>query len=103
MTTLVVIDFPYTVPWGADMEAQMSDLARSINDEPGFIWKIWTENLADKLAGGVYLFADRKSADVYVEKHSRRLEGFGLSNIAARVFDTNSGLTTINRGPLPSL
>ena len=103
MTTLVVIDFPYTGPWGAEMEAQMTDLAESINEEPGFIWKIWTENSEGSVAGGVYLFADKSSAEAYIEKHTRRLEGFGIANINAKMFDTNDGLTKINHGPLDAV
>ena len=100
MTTLVVIDFPYTGPWGAEMQAQMTDLAQSINEEPGFIWKIWTENSANNLAGGVYLFTDKNTAAAYVKKHTVRLQGFGIGDIDAKMFDTNDGLSKVNHGPL---
>ena len=36
----------------------------------------------------------------YVEEHSKRLEGFGVTGIRARVFDVNEPLTAVNRGPL---
>lgn len=37
----------------------MKELADSISQEPGFIWKIWTENQDTQEAGGIYLFQAR--------------------------------------------
>lgn len=100
MATLLQIDFPFGGPFGAEMAQALDGLARSINDEPGFLWKIWTENAATGAAGGIYLFADAASAEAYLAKHSARLEGFGISDIRARVFDVNPALTALNHGPL---
>jgi hypothetical protein len=41
---LVQFDFPYSGPFGTEMTAAMDGLARSIAQEPGFLWKIWMEN-----------------------------------------------------------
>ena len=41
---LVQIHFDFHGPFGAEMSSQLVELAESINQEPGFIWKIWTEN-----------------------------------------------------------
>ena len=38
------------------------------------IWKIWTENEAERLGGGVYLFEDQLSAEAYLAMHSARLK-----------------------------
>ncbi len=100
MTTLLYVDFPYSGPWGADMSAAMQELAQSISQEPGLIWKIWTENQEQSRAGGVYLFKDLSSAQAYLDKHSKRLNGFGISQIDSRFFDVNQPLTTLNHGPL---
>jgi hypothetical protein len=78
----------------------MEGLARSIAEEPGFLWKIWTENEATGEAGGIYAFADAGSAAAYVEKHSARLAGFGITGIRAKVFDVNPALSAITRGPV---
>ena len=40
------------------MVTQLAELAESIADEPGLIWKIWTENAQESTAGGIYLFSD---------------------------------------------
>ena len=77
MSYILQVDFPYTGPWGPEMTAAMDGLARSIADEPGLIWKIWTENQEANEAGGVYCFRDAQSAKAYLAMHTARLKGFG--------------------------
>ena len=79
------------------MTAAMDGLARSIAQEPGFIWKIWTENRATQEGGGIYLFTDEESARAYIAKHSARLKGFGIENINAKIFDVNIPLSQITK------
>lgn len=93
---LVQFDFAYDGPFGHDM----AGLARSISDEPGFIWKIWTENQAKREAGGFYLFADEESARSYIAKHTARLKEFGIENVNAKLFDVNRPLSEITKGPV---
>lgn len=100
MKKIVVFEFPFQGPFGTEMEAALADLARSIVAEPGFIWKIWTENPAEQVAGGIYVFADQASAVAYIEKHSKRLEDLGVRNISSRMYDMNPGLTDITLGPV---
>ena len=97
---LVQFDFAYDGPFGPEMSEAMDGLARSIADEPGFVWKIWTENQAEREAGGIYLFADEPSARGYIAKHSARLEELGIENVNAKVFDVNGPLTAITKGPV---
>ena len=66
------------------------------------IWKIWTENEAEKLGGGVYLFEDQLSAEAYLAMHSARLKEMGVSEVRGVIFDVNQPLTTINKGPVNS-
>jgi hypothetical protein len=99
MATLVQFDFPMQGPWGAEMAAAYDGLARLIADAPGLHWKIWTENEREGTGGGIYLFDDEESARAYVAEHSARLEGYGVTDIRARVFDVNEPLTGITRGP----
>ena len=100
MPKLLQIDFPFQGPFGDEMATALADLARSINGEPGFLWKIWTENEAEQRAGGIYLFEDEATARAYLTMHSERLGSFGVSGIEARIFDVNPGLTAINSGPV---
>ena len=58
MNYILQVDFPYTGPWSDEMTASMHDLAHSITEETGLIWKIWTENKDTNEAGGIYLFSN---------------------------------------------
>ena len=100
MNKLVQVDFPFPGPFGSDMAEQLKGLAESINDEPGFIWKLWTENENAKQAGGIYLFESEQTATAYIEKHTERLKGFGISEINVKIFDINDALSKINNGPV---
>ncbi len=100
MPVLLQVDFPSPGPFGAEAAQMLRELAESIAREPGLIWKIWTENAAEKTAGGVYLFEDAASARAYLEMHTARLQGMGFADIRARVFDINAPLSAIDRAPL---
>lgn len=100
MATLLQIDFPSEGPFGAEMATAYADLASSISNEPGLLWKIWTENANDRTAGGIYLFSDEDSARAYCDMHTRRLESFGVTGIRALFFDVNDALSATTRGPV---
>lgn len=100
MPTLVQFDFPMAGPWGDEMAAAFGDLAKTIGRSPGLRWKIWTENEAEGTGGGIYLFEDDASAAAYIEEHTARLAGFGITDIRARRFHVNEPLTAINGGPV---
>ena len=100
MPTVLQFDFPMAGPWGDDMAAAFGDLAGIIGRTPGLRWKIWTENEAEGTSGGIYLFEDDASALAYAEEHTARLEGFGITDIRAKLFHVNEPLTAINGGPV---
>lgn len=100
MATLVQFDFPARGPWGAEMSEAYADLAEDIANAPGLRWKIWTENAHAEMAGGIYLFVTLADAEAYVEMHTHRLQGFGVSGIRALFFDVNEELTRTTRGPI---
>ena len=100
MAYILQIDFNHEGPFGAEMVSAFTDLANSINEEKGFIWKVWTENAQTKEAGGIYLFKSKEDAENYLAKHTKRLDGFGITNVNVKIFETNDALTTITRGPL---
>lgn len=100
MSYILQVDFPFEGPWESAMTAAMQELANSINEEPGFVWKIWTENKQDNQAGGIYLFDSRYNAQKYLEKHSARLQQAGVRDIRGRIFAINEELSVLNRAPL---
>lgn len=101
MAFILQVDFPFTGPWGDEMAEALAPLAASIAAEPGLLWKVWTEDAASGTAGGVYLFETWQAAEAYLDMHSRRLEGFGVSGIRARIFSTNPRLDALTRAPTP--
>ncbi|WP_372958196.1 monooxygenase [Marinobacter sp.] len=100
MKTLLQIDFPFDGPFGDEMTDAMKGLAESIAQEPGLIWKVWTENAATREAGGIYLFEDEASARAYLDMHTRRLKEFGVPEVNAKVFGVNEALSAIDHGPV---
>ena len=100
MPCLIQVDFPFEGPFGEAMTESMRGLAESIAQEPGFIWKVWTESEATKEAGGIYLFKDRASAEAYIEMHTARLQGFGIPTVHAKIFDVNETLSIIDKAIL---
>ncbi|MBB3184242.1 putative ATP-grasp superfamily ATP-dependent carboligase [Halomonas fontilapidosi] len=100
MAVILQVHFPFPGPFGDEMADALAPLAKSINEEPGLVWKIWTEDAERQLAGGVYLFATRQDAEAYRHMHTARLEGMGISGIEAQILETNEALTAINGGPL---
>lgn len=100
MNYILQVDFPFDGPWDKAMHTAMQDLAASINEEPGFIWKIWTESPIDKSAGGIYLFDSRHNAQKYLEMHTERLAAAGIKDVRGRVFAINDKLSELNKAPL---
>ncbi|MDD2368248.1 MAG: monooxygenase [Sulfuricurvum sp.] len=99
MRYLLQVDFPHYGPFGDELTTAMSDLAKDIANEKGLISKLWTENEANKEAGGIYLFDNEEDAVRYLKKHTERLEAFGYSNIRGKIFVVNEALSALS---LPS-
>lgn len=100
MPFLLQVDFEMDGPFGEAMVQAFSGLAESINQEPGMLWKIWTEDARAKQAGGVYLFDTREHAQQYLDMHSARLTEAGVRNLRGKIFEVNQALSAINHGPL---
>lgn len=98
MATLLVFEFPSDGPFGEEAVAAYRELAEHISLEQGLRWKVWTEHPGKKVAGGVYLFETAADAERYTAFHTERLGGFGITDIEARSYDVNEGLTAITRG-----
>ena len=100
MAYVLQVDFKMDGPFGDEMAEAFSDLAKSINEEDGFLWKIWTENPEENEAGGIYIFETKETAEKYMEMHSKRLASFGVEEVNAKIFAINSKLTEITNGPI---
>lgn len=100
MAYILQVDFNMDGPFGEEMATAFADLAESINQEDGFLWKIWTENPEIKEAGGIYSFATKETAEKYIDMHAKRLASFGITDIKAKIFGINDKLTEITDGPI---
>lgn len=100
MAHVLQVDFKMNGPFGAEMAEAFTELAKSINEEDGFLWKIWTESPETGEAGGIYLFETKSSAEKYIDMHTKRLAGFGITGVNAKIFAINSPLTEITKGPV---
>lgn len=97
---VVYVQFPHQGPFGDEMANQLEELAKSIITEPGCLWKIWTENQAENLAGGIYLFESRATAENYLNKHTERLQKWGYTHIESRIFNINETLSLLDKAPV---
>lgn len=100
MAYLVVFEFPFDGPFGDEAYQAFAPLAADIGSQPGLIWKIWTENAAERKAGGVYLFSDERSAVEYISFHSERLQSLGVEGIRSGLFDVNTPLSEVTHAGL---
>lgn len=100
MAYVLQVDFKMDGPFGDEMAEAFIDLAKSINEEEGFIWKIWTESPEKNEAGGIYSFETKETAEKYLDMHTKRLAGFGITDVNGKIFAINSKLTEITKGPI---
>lgn len=98
---LVQINFKFPVEMmGEALTEGAKGLAESINNEEGFISKLWIENSDTEESGGIYLFEDQASAERYVGMHSLRVDSMGATDILVKYFLVNEPLSRINRALL---
>lgn len=98
---LLQMDFPFHGPGKDEMDRTLQDLSKSIAEYPGVIWKIWTVNEDTHEGGGIYLFEDEDSLKSYVEMHTERLKGFGVTTVNSKIFAIPEVLTKLTCGPIP--
>ena len=83
--TVLIFDFPNSA-FGPDRTEALRPLAADIADQPGLLWKIWTEEPGAARAGGVYLFATRAAAEAYHAMHAARLAARAMLSATRSLF-----------------
>ncbi|WP_414051453.1 monooxygenase [Macrococcus animalis] len=96
MAVILQVTFPYEGPFGDEMTNGFTELAQSINNEPGFKWKIWTEDAEANVAGGIYMFDSKENAAKYLNMHTERLASFGITGVEGKILNVNDALSKIN-------
>lgn len=87
-------------PPDAAMQKSMQQLAESIAEEPGVIWKIWTYEEGTNHIGSTYLFKDLEHLERYKAMHIKRLHAIGITDITDHIFDIMEDLSKITKAPL---
>lgn len=87
-------------PMTEEAAAGMKQLAESIAQEPGVIWKIWTHEAESDHFGSTYLFKNLEALETYKAMHLKRLQAFGVSDITDHVFDVMEELSIITKAPI---
>ena len=103
---MVIVQINYRRPEmpKAAWEARYTDdRARQFLDVAGLQWKIWLDGDDERLAGGIYLFADRAAADAYVAGPivARMKANPDIQELTVRVFDVRQRMSEITNAPLP--
>ncbi len=100
---MILVQMNFAFPremMGEVLSESARELALSINQEQGFISKVWIENPDSEESGGIYLFEDQASAENYVAMHSARMTQMGVENISVKYFQVNTFLSELNRANL---
>lgn len=106
---MVIVQINYRRPdmSRAEWDARYSDAtAEPFVSLPGLQWKIWLDDPTDaQLSGGIYLFADRDSAEAYVAGPivARMKANTAFRDLQVRIFNVRQNMSEITRAPLPGL
>ena len=102
MSTMKIWDLhlSYDGPITDKFLAGTKQLAESIADEPGVIWKIWTVEEGTSHFGSTYLFRNRDYLETYKAMHVKRLAAIGVAVTSDHIFDIMEDVSAINNAPL---
>jgi len=102
MSTQKIWDLHMTYDGVVDDEfmAGAKQLAESIAEEPGVVWKIWTFQPGTTEFGSTYLFRDIEALETYKAMHSKRLAEFGITISSDYIYDVMEDLSAINNAPV---
>jgi hypothetical protein len=102
---MVIVQINYRRPEmaKAEWDARYTDeRAKPFLQVPGLLWKIWLDGDAERLAGGIYLFADLASAEAYANGPivARMKANPEYSEVTVRVFEVRQRMSEITRAPI---
>ncbi|MGV3519318.1 YdhR family protein [Luteitalea sp.] len=80
---------------------RLEEPARAIAATAGLLWKVWLRR-DDAEIGGVYLFADRRSAEAYLNGPLVQAvrNNPAVTSVEARMWDVEASLSALTRAPL---
>jgi Putative mono-oxygenase ydhR len=79
------------------------EAASIIASAEGLIWKIWVSKKEEVQMGGIYLFANRETAEAYLNHPVIKAVCSNPAVVSAesQLWDVESSLSALTRGPLP--
>ena len=82
--------------------AHSREAASIIASAKGLIWKIWVLQEKEFEMGGVYLFANRETAEAYLNHPAIQAvcSNPAVVSIQSELWDVESSLSALTRGPL---
>jgi hypothetical protein len=102
--TVLYLRFKLRVP--PDVFLRRSrDAAATIASVEGLIWKIWISQEEEFGIGGMYLFANRQTAEAYLNHPVVQAVRGNPAVLSAesQLWDVESSLSAITRGPVPNI
>jgi len=85
--------------------AKSREAASSIASAKGLIWKIWVSREEEFEMGGIYLFANRETAEAYLNHPVIQAvrSNPAVESTQSQLWDVESSLSAITRAPLPDV
>lgn len=85
--------------------AQCREAALDIASVEGLIWKIWVVRQEEFEMGGMYLFANRETAEAYLSHPVLQAvrSNPAVVSTESQVWDVENSLSTLTRAPLQNL
>src|SRR5262244_2859438 len=82
--------------------AHSREVATTIASVEGLIWKIWVFDEAEFAMGGMYLFANRESAEAYLNHPVIQAvrSNPAVVSTESKLWDVESSLSALTRAPL---
>lgn len=83
MSTLKIWDLHMTskAPMNEEFAEKTKNVAETIAEEPGVLWKIWAMDPITKAFGSTYLFRSLEDLEAHKAKHIPRLANMGVANV----------------------
>ena len=99
--TVLHLRFKLRVPPDV-MLAQSREVATIIASVEGLIWKIWVSKEEDFEMGGMYLFADRETAEAYLNHPAVQAicSNPAVVSTQSQLWNVESSLSALTRAPL---
>ena len=102
--TVLHLRFKLRVP-PAVLLPQNRDAATIIASVEGLIWKIWVLRKEEFEMGGIYLFANRETAEAYLNHPIVQVltSNPAVVSTQSQLWDVENSLSALTRAPLPDI